>query len=304
MTLPSLIDYEPPTPPHRELPEAKAEWVLDPSRAAVLVHDMQRYFVRVFDPCSPALTRAVERIGAVLAAARAAGVPVLYTAQTGEHLDRGLQGELWGPGMSPVPEHTEILPELAPRPGETVLDKRRYSAFARTDLGERLAAAGRDQLVLTGVYAHIGVTATAFDGFCRDVRPFLVADAVADLSIDKHAHALEVVAGCCGVVTSADRVITALAPAAPVAAVSGPGDPTRGWSEVVLGSLTRLLGDEAVAGAQADPGADLFALGLNSLQAFDLLDDLADAGVDLDFGDFTRHANLEYLLAQGAVPAR
>ena len=48
------------------------------------------------------------------AGARRAGVPVLYTAQKGNQFrpDRGLQADLWGPGMSATPEHEEILPDL------------------------------------------------------------------------------------------------------------------------------------------------------------------------------------------------
>lgn len=56
--------------------------------------------------------------------------------------------------------------------------------------------------------------------------------------------------------------------------------------------------------ALADVTADLFALGLNSLQAFDVLDRLVDeAGVDVDYADFTQEPTVGFLLAQAAAAA-
>ncbi|WP_081861476.1 isochorismatase family protein [Cellulomonas sp. HZM] len=299
MALPTSIDYASPVPPRRPLPTSRADWALEPARAAVLVHDLQRYFTRPYAPGSAALGDAVAATAAVLDAARRAGVPVLYTAQRGDQdpLERGLQRELWGRGMSSAPQDTEILPEVAPQPGDTVLVKHRYSAFARSDLAARLAAAGRDQLVLTGVYAHIGITATALDAFQREVRPFLVADAVADLGAEQHARTLDHVAACCGVVTTADDVVRRLEAAALGSTLDGADDDEL---DVVLRSaLARVLPPEVVERAFAQPGTDLFELGLSSLVAFELLDDLADSGLDVDFGDFTRRPTIEHLRERG-----
>lgn len=310
MALPTLIEYAAPVPPRRELPASRAPWALDPARAAVLVHDLQAYFLRPYAGGCPALETALESTARILAAAREAGVPVFYTAQDGDHADRGLQADLWGPGMSAEPDHTDIVGPVAPAEGDTVLVKRRYSAFAKSDLADRLAAAGRDQLVLTGVYAHIGITATALDGFQREVQPFVVADGVADFGADQHARALDEIAACSGVVTLADDVVAALSarasavpamPADPVDPVRGEGS---GWDAEVRASLVRLLPPEVVERAFAEPQADLFELGLNSLQAFDMLDDLAEAGADIDFGEFTRRATVAFLREQGAVLAR
>ncbi|MFA7766234.1 isochorismatase family protein [Streptomyces sp. NRRL S-448] len=99
---------------------------------------------------------------------------------------------------------------LAPGPDDTVLTKWKYSAFVRTDLLERLRARGRDQLVITGVYAHIGVLMTVCDAWMQDVQAFVVADAVADFSAREHRMALEWAAGRCAVVTTAGRVCAQL----------------------------------------------------------------------------------------------
>ncbi|MFT4264732.1 MAG: isochorismatase family protein [Nocardioides sp.] len=293
MTLPTLVDYATPT----DLPRSRAGWTLERDRAAVLVHDLQRYFLRPFAPGCAVVTDALVHTAAVIEAARSAGVPVFYTAQTGERdaaVPRGLQGDLWGGGMSPVADHTEIVPEVAPAAGDTVLVKHRYSAFAHSDLAERLRAEGRDQLVITGVYAHIGVLATTFDAFQREVQPFVVADAVADLSEEDHARALAQVAGCCGSVTTASRVLEALAVDAGDAGETGDAG---GLDALVRSTLDGLLPAEAVEAAFADPEANLFELGLDSLRAFELLDALAEAGTDIDFGEFAREASVAFVRA-------
>jgi len=197
--LPTIAPYALPT--EAELPAARAPWRLDPARAALLVHDMQHYFVRPFVPGESPLAPAVANIARLATAARAAGIPVFYTAQHGnqDRRDRGLQADLWGPGMSDAPEHQPILPELAPEPGDFVLVKHRYSAFQRSNLETLMRARGRDQLVVCGIYAHIGCTLTAAEAFQRDIEPFLAADALADFSRDKHMMALHYVAGTCAV---------------------------------------------------------------------------------------------------------
>lgn len=301
MSLPSGIDYTPPVPPHAPLPRSRATWRLDPGRAAVLVHDLQCYFARPYGD-DGVLDAAVRRTAAVVSAARAVGVPVFYTAQQGDQdqVRRGLQRELWGPGMKDLPEHTAILEAVRPEPQDTVLTKHRYNAFVGNELGDQLAARGRDQLVITGVYAHIGITATALEAFQREVYPFVVADAVADFGAEEHALALRQIASACGVVLTSDAVLAGLAPASVPTArrPSGNGDTGR-WEQVLREELATHLGAGAAAGAFADPGTDLFGLGLDSLRAFEVLDLLVDeGGPDVDFGEFTRRPTVTFLREQ------
>lgn len=206
MALPKIPAYALPEAP---LPPSRAPWQLQGDRAALLVHDMQRYFCAAFPDGSAPLAPATQNIARLIAAARAAGMPVFYTAQRGNQFrpDRGLQADLWGPGMSALPEHEEILPELAPAPGDHVLVKHRYSAFQRSNLDHLMRARGRDQLIVTGIYAHIGCLATAAEAFQRDIQPFAIADAQADFSRAKHDMAMEWIAGCCGVVATTEQAL-------------------------------------------------------------------------------------------------
>ena len=208
--LPSIASYE--LPREEELPPSRPDWRLDPARAALLIHDMQAYFVDAFAPGVAPIDTLVGTIAALADAARKAGVPVFYTAQNGDQdrRDRGLQADLWGPGMRHIPEHQPIIPVLVPEEDDFVLVKHRYSAFQRSNLETMMRARGRDQLIICGVYAHIGCLFTAGEAFQRDIEPFFAADALGDFSRAWHDAALAQAADCCAVVQSTRQIIEAL----------------------------------------------------------------------------------------------
>jgi isochorismate hydrolase len=199
-----IADYALPTT--GDLPTSTAQWTPDPSRAVLLVHDMQRYFLAPFPPSIR--NPLVRHCASLLERSAALGVPVFYTAQPGgmTEQERGLLKDFWGPGMKVSPLDREIIEELAPRPVDQVLTKWRYSAFFRSDLLQQMRDQGRDQLVVCGVYAHIGVLATAIEAFTNDIQSFLVADALGDFSADYHRLALDYAAVRCSVVTTTEEV--------------------------------------------------------------------------------------------------
>lgn len=197
--LPKIAPYS--LPEQHEVPAARGPWRVESNRAALLIHDMQNYFLGAFSRDAEPIATAVANIAAIAAACRSRGMPVFYTAQNGnqDRRDRGLQADIWGPGMSDAPEQQAIVGDLKPEAGDFVLTKHRYSAFQRSNLEPLMRARGRNQIIITGVYAHIGCMMTAAEAFQLDIEPFIVADAVADFSREQHDLALNWIAGRCGV---------------------------------------------------------------------------------------------------------
>ncbi|MFD9790405.1 isochorismatase family protein [Streptomyces sp. NPDC059070] len=210
--LPTIDAY--PMPSEGDLPDNIATWTVDPARAVLLVHDMQRYFLRPLPADQSPGGDLVRNTVLLRDQCAAAGVPVAYTAQPGgmSEQERGLLKDFWGPGMRVSPEDRQVVDGLEPGPDDWVFTKWRYSAFFKSDLLERMRAAGRDQLIVCGVYAHVGVLMSAVEAFTNDIQPFLVADAVADFSEQYHRLALTYAAERCAVVTTAKSVLAELAP--------------------------------------------------------------------------------------------
>lgn len=210
MAIPTIPPYPIPTDP--DLPDNRVNWQLDPVRAALMIHDMQGYFVAPFVRARSPLTELLGNTELLHKNATELDIPVIYTAQPGgmSRAERGLLDDFWGPGMGTDPRHRQIVEELAPSRHDTVLTKWRYSAFHRTELADLLRELGRDQLIISGVYAHVGCLMTACEAFTLDIQPFLVADAVADFSLDEHRMALSYAARRCAVALSARTVTRTL----------------------------------------------------------------------------------------------
>ncbi|MDL9935868.1 isochorismatase family protein [Gordonia sp. ABSL1-1] len=204
MAIPAIPSYEIPSgdyPP-------KVDWTLDPGRAALLIHDMQRYFIDAYRRDQEPMATALPNMVAIRDHCAQLGVPVVYTAQPGDQHPsrRGILADFWGSGMSRGRDE-EIIPELAPRADDIRVTKWRYSGFQRTDLRQLLAHHGRDQLIVVGVYAHMGCMISATDAFMSDVAPFFVVDAMGDFSRDEHQMAASYIAKRAGRVVTTTEVI-------------------------------------------------------------------------------------------------
>ncbi len=228
MAIAPIDSYPMPWPD--DLPANTAGWTPDPRRAVLLVHDMQHYFLAPFAEGEQPRTDLVANVVALRERCAELGVPVVYTAQPGDMTDeqRGLLKDFWGPGMSAAEEDRGIPAVLAPGQADAVLTKWRASAFHRTGLLDLLTASGRDQLVICGVYAHVGVLLTASDAFAHGVQAFVVADAVADFTPQLHEMALRYAATRCAMAVPTATVLDALAGVEAVAVgPAGSALPTR-----------------------------------------------------------------------------
>lgn len=268
MSIPTITPY--PMPSH-DLPGNRVDWRPDPARALLLVHDLQDYFLGFYDRAREPIPALLRNIAALRDACDAAGVPVAYTAQPTEQSahQRGLLQAWWGPGITAQPQLAPIARALAPRPHDVVLTKWRYSAFVSTGLREHMRALGRDQLIVCGIYAHIGCQLTVADAFMQDIEPFLVADAVADFSAAEHAQALDYVSRRCGVVLPARACIDALTatPQLPASLLA------------LRQELARAI-ELPLAAVAADDNP--FHLGLDSIRLMELLERWTAAGAQLE----------------------
>ncbi|BET95568.1 isochorismatase family protein [Xenorhabdus taiwanensis] len=212
MSIPTLSDYL--LPISQELPTNKVNWPLDNKRAALLIHDMQNYFLNFWQTDSLLVKQVIDNISHLKTMCKKQGIPVFYTAQPKyqDDADRGLLNDMWGAGLNLYPEQQSITNALTPESDDTVLIKWRYSAFQRSDLEQQLKGMGRDQLIICGIYAHIGCMITATDAFMRDIQPFFVADALADFSHDEHIMALHYIAGRCGRVLTTETLLNEISP--------------------------------------------------------------------------------------------
>jgi bifunctional isochorismate lyase/aryl carrier protein len=207
MAIPKLESYALPTA--AELPTNKVNWAFEPARAALLIHDMQEYFLNFWDEDSPLVQQVVANIAQLRHYCKSQGIPVFYTAQPNQQSDedRALLNDMWGPGLNRHPDQQRVVAALAPDEHDQVLVKWRYSAFHRSPLESILNETGRDQLIICGVYAHIGCLTTATDAFMRNIKPFMVADALADFSREEHMMSLTYTAGRSGRVVMTDALL-------------------------------------------------------------------------------------------------
>ncbi len=168
-----------------ELPQTLAEWA-DPARAALLVYDMQIGICRQVESGT-----VIAGIRNVLASARAAGMRVVYTrhlslptklmgrmayrtAMAWQHTDDPGVVRPWflrdTPGFA-------VVPDLAPRDDEAIIDKITMSAFEGTPLEIILRDCGLQALAICGIAMEIGIEPTVRHAADLGFVPIVIADA-------------------------------------------------------------------------------------------------------------------------------
>jgi maleamate amidohydrolase len=161
----------------------------------LLIIDFTRAFTEPGRPLAADCSAEIRQTNLLIAAARAADVPVMFTAVAYESPDLSDAG-LWARkigGQTDLMAGTagvEIDPRLRRESGDGVLYKKYASCFFGTDLVSRLNAVGRDTLILAGLTSSGCVRATAVDAIQWGFRPIVVREAVGDRWPDAHAQAL------------------------------------------------------------------------------------------------------------------
>ncbi len=151
------------------------------SHQALVIVDVQvGAFDGVRDPPLASGERLLERVCALLDAARAAGLPIVFVQ------DCGRVGGAYEEGTP----HWRLHPALAPRPGERVVKKRRASAFDGTALASTLAALDVRELVACGQRSEGCLWSTCLDALAAGLALTLVSDAHGTLG----EHAADVIA--------------------------------------------------------------------------------------------------------------
>jgi biuret amidohydrolase len=204
-----------PAPGTVVVPARPYPYELEPASSALILIDMQRDFLEpdgfgeLLGNDVSLLARVVEPLAAVLAAARAQDLMIVHTREGHRpdladcppsklargHLDVGIG--------SPGPKGRilvrgeyghDIVDELAPLPGEVVLDKPGKGSFYATDLELILRNRGIKSLIVTGVTTEVCVHTTVREANDRGFECLVLADCCGSYFPEFHRVALEMVA--------------------------------------------------------------------------------------------------------------
>ncbi|MGA5465429.1 cysteine hydrolase family protein [Mycobacterium sp. NPDC050041] len=217
-----------------EIAAAPGPFTAVAGKIALIVIDMQRDFLlpggfgESLGNDVGRLQRVVAPLAALIAAARSAGVMVIHTREGHRpdlsdcppaKLNRGAPSQRIGdPGrygriLIRGEYGHDIVDELAPLPGETVIDKPGKGAFYATALQEVLTSAGISQLLITGVTTEVCVHTTTREANDRGYECVVVSDCVGSYFPEFQRVGLEMVAaqgGIFGWVADTAAVIPAL----------------------------------------------------------------------------------------------
>ena len=220
--------------------------LIDPRETAILVVDMQEGFFGLggaWDRAGVDVAGAQAILGPLartLATARGVDLPILYLtadfapssgnaslwdAARGEHwlaLAGTGTGATHGRILPSGVQEGDILPEVAPEPGETVIVKRRFSGFFETPLHTLLQERGIDTLIFTGGTTSVCVESTVRDAYFRDYRCLLLADCLTEpighgLPHTSHDATLRMVEVLFGWVTTSGQFIAGITSPTPEA---------------------------------------------------------------------------------------
>lgn len=161
-----------------------------PGRSALLVLDMQRYFL---EPSShayiPSAGAIIPKINQLIHTYSDQGLPVFYTRHLNTPQNALMMANWWRDLIREGDSAGELSPELDYLDGIT-LEKTQYDAFYKTSLEQMLVHLSVDQLLITGVMTHLCCESTARAGFVRGFEVLVVVDATATYNQQLHLASL------------------------------------------------------------------------------------------------------------------
>ena len=158
---------------------------------AVLIVDVVMAYLDPASPLYAGVEGALASCERLVAAARTASVPVIFTNV--EYQPGGKDGGVFYrkvPALSVFERGSSLgafPPTLQPLPGELIVIKQYASAFFATPLASSLSASGIDSLLIGGFSTSGCIRATALDACQHGFIPFVVSDACGDRHPDPHA---------------------------------------------------------------------------------------------------------------------
>ena len=152
---------------------------LHPDRSALLVLDMQRYFLEesshAFVPAARAIIPGIVKL---IDSYSGQGLPIIFTRHLNSDADAGMMSAWWRELIREDNPLSEIAPELDTSNG-VVLEKSQYDAFHETSLEESLKQKGISQVIICGVMTHLCCETTARTAFMRGFAVFFAIDGTA-----------------------------------------------------------------------------------------------------------------------------
>lgn len=142
----------------------------------------------------------VDNTSHLLDCARAIGIPVIYTRQinradgVGLSLDEPLEADGRPQLYAADTADVEIINAIAPRPGDIVIDKQRWSSFYATNLDLTLRSLEVKHLLIGGLVTDGCLMTSVFDGYFRDYRIHLIKDICATSNEGAHMAAILIMA--------------------------------------------------------------------------------------------------------------
>jgi len=167
------------------------------SESALVIIDLANDFVfaggLIADNGGPEYQKRAQSIlpalGRLIAAARAAGVTVVYTTDAHQPGDSELVK--WPPHSMKGTPQAEIVPTLTPKPGDLVIEKRTYSPFVSSDVDAELRARGIRRLYIAGLHTDCCARHTSGDAFQRGYDLVWITDAMQAFTDEAHRQGLE-----------------------------------------------------------------------------------------------------------------